>query len=127
MLIEMLKAKIHRATVTEADLSYEGSISLSPDLIAESGFLLNQKVYIYNCNNGARFSTYVIQGRDGQVCLNGAAARLVQKGDVVIICAYAQFTEAEAQLHKPTVVFVNNKNQIKEIRSEINGHSEIGI
>jgi len=114
----MLRTKIHRATVTGADLNYEGSVSICPDLIKASGLLINERVDIYNCNNGARFSTYVIKGNKGEICLNGAAARHVQKGDLVIICSYCGLTFEEAQKHKPTVVFVNEKNQMKEKRAE---------
>ncbi len=121
MNISMLRTKIHRATVTEADLNYEGSVSICPDLIKASGLLLHERVDIYNCNNGARFSTYVIKGKKGQICLNGAAARHVQKGDLVIICAYCGLTLEEGPKHKPTVVFVNHKNQVKETRLEKNG------
>ena len=121
MNISMLRAKIHRATVTEADLNYEGSISICPDLIKASSLILHERVDIYNCNNGARFSTYVIKGKKGQICLNGAAARHVQKGDLVIICSYCGLTLKEAPKHKPTVVFVDNKNKLKEIRLEKNG------
>lgn len=121
MNIRMLRTKIHRATVTEADLNYEGSVSICPDLIKASGLLLHERVDIYNCNNGARFSTYVIKGKKGQICLNGAAARHVQKGDLVIICAYCGLSLEEGPTHKPTVIFVNSKNQIKDIRLEKNG------
>lgn len=121
MNIKMLKSKIHRATVTEADLLYEGSVSIDPKLIRASGLLINEKVDIYNCNNGARFSTYVIEGKKGQVCLNGAAARHVQKGDVVIIVSYCTLNIDHAKKHKPTVVFVDSKNRIKELRAEKNG------
>lgn len=106
-----MKSKIHRATVTGADLSYEGSISIDPTLIKKAGFLINERVDIYNCNNGERFSTYVIEGKKGEICLNGAAARLVQKGDLVIIVAYAIMDEKSAHKHKPKVVFVNKKNK----------------
>lgn len=118
MKISMLRAKIHRATVTEADLAYEGSISICPDLIAASGLLINERVDIYNCNNGARFSTYVIQGKKQQICLNGAAARHVQKGDVVIIVAYCGLDMDEAAKHKPQVVFVDDQNRMCELRVE---------
>ena len=117
----MLYSKIHRATVTEADLEYEGSISIDTRLIQKAKMFLNQKVDIYNCNNGARFSTYVIAGKKNQICLNGAAARHVQKGDKVIIVAYASIDMAEAGHHEPTVVFVDEKNNYKEIRKEKNG------
>ncbi len=118
MLLEMMKSKIHRATVTGADLSYEGSISLDPDLIQAAGLFLNEKVDILNCNNGNRFSTYVIEGKPGEVTLNGAAARLVQKGDVIIIVSYAHVDREYARTHKPAVVFVDDKNQIREMRPE---------
>ena len=118
----MLYSKIHRATVTNADLSYEGSISIDKKLIEKAKLYLNQKVDIYNCNNGARFSTYVIEGNSGEVCLNGAAARHVQKGDVVIIVAYFSVDIEQAKKHKPTVVFVDRKNKAKEVRKEKRAH-----
>ncbi|WP_349259014.1 aspartate 1-decarboxylase [Bdellovibrio sp.] len=118
MNISMLRNKIHRATVTAADLNYEGSVSICPDLIKASGLFINERVDIYNCNNGARFSTYVIVGKKGEICLNGAAARHVQKGDLVIICAYCGVSYEEAAKHKPTVVFVDEKNRVKEKRAE---------
>lgn len=118
MLVEMLKSKIHRATVTDADLTYEGSISICPKLIKAGQFLLNEKVDIYNCNNGARFSTYVIEGKDGEICLNGAAARHVQKNDIVIVVSYCQMTFEEARRHEPKVVFVNSKNQAKKVKAK---------
>lgn len=118
MNISMLRTKIHRATVTGADLSYEGSVSICPDLIKASGLLINERVDIYNCNNGARFSTYVIKGRKGEICLNGAAARHVQKNDLVIICAYCGLSLEEGRNHKPVVIFVDEKNRFKEKRDE---------
>ena len=118
MKINVLYSKIHRATVTNADLDYEGSISIDKRLIKEAKLFLNQKVDIYNCNNGARFSTYVIEGNKGEICLNGAAARHVQKGDKVIIVAYASIDIKEAKAHEPTVVFVDDKNNAKELRKE---------
>jgi len=111
MNIEMLKSKIHRATVTDADLNYEGSISICPKLIKAGGFLLNEKVDIYNCNNGARFSTYVIKGKTGEICLNGAAARHVHAGDIVIIVSYCTMSLSDAKKHQPTLVFVDEKNR----------------
>lgn len=113
MNVEMLKCKIHRATVTDADLNYEGSISVCPKLIKASGLLLNERVDIYNCNNGARFSTYVIKGKNGEVCLNGAAARHVHRGDTVIIVSYCSIPLKEAQKHQPVLVFVDEKNRAK--------------
>ncbi|MEK6628823.1 MAG: aspartate 1-decarboxylase [Bdellovibrionota bacterium] len=121
MKIDMLYSKIHRATVTDADLNYEGSVSIDPTLIKKAKMFLNQKVDIVNCNNGARFSTYIIQGKKGEVCLNGAAARLVHKGDKVIIIAYASIDINKAALHEPTVVFVDEQNKFKEIRKEKSG------
>lgn len=121
MKIEMLYSKIHRATVTEADLDYEGSISIDTRLIEKANMYVNQQVDILNCNNGARFTTYIIAGKKNQICLNGAAARHVQKGDKVIIVAYASVDIKYASKHKPTVVFVDDKNNYKEIRPEVNG------
>lgn len=119
MQIEMMKSKIHRATVTDADLSYEGSISIGPELIKAAGFFVNEKVDIYNCNNGQRFSTYVIKGKNREITLNGAAARLVQKGDLVIIVSYCLVDLTKAEQHLPQVVFVDAKNKITEKRQEI--------
>ena len=111
MLIELLKSKIHRVTVTEANLSYVGSITIDQDLIEAANILPGEKVQIVNNNNGARLETYVIAGERGSgvVCLNGAAARLVQPGDVVIIMAYAWMTYEEAQGFKPAVVFPDSE------------------
>lgn len=122
MKLNMMKSKIHRATVTEADLTYEGSVSIDPVLIKAANLLLHEKVDILNCNNGERFSTYVIKGKKGQVCLNGAAARLVQKGDVVIIVSYCQMNQKEAEEYIPKVVFVDKNNKIKEKRVEKANH-----
>ncbi|MGZ3692211.1 MAG: aspartate 1-decarboxylase [Pseudobdellovibrio sp.] len=121
MNIDVLYSKIHRATVTDADLNYEGSVSIDPALLKKAKMYLNQKVDIVNCNNGARFSTYIIEGKKGEVCLNGAAARLVQKGDKVIIIAYASIDIKTVEKHEPVVVFVDEKNKFKEIRKE-KGH-----
>jgi aspartate 1-decarboxylase len=115
MQLTMLKAKIHRATVTDADLNYQGSITIAPELLEASGILPHEKVEIFNCNTGARFATYVIVGGPGDICVNGAAARLVHRGDVVIIVAYARLDADEAADHQPTVVFVNDDNSINEI------------
>lgn len=114
MQVEMLKGKIHRATVTDADLNYEGSISICPLLIKAAGFYLNEKVDIYNCNNGARFSTYVIQGKPGEICLNGAAARHVHKGDIVIVVSYCLLAVIDAPTHNPTVIFVDENNKVRK-------------
>jgi aspartate 1-decarboxylase len=116
--VDMMYSKIHRATVTDADLTYEGSISIDKALIKRAKLHVNQKVDILNCNNGARFSTYVIEGKKQQICLNGAAARHVQKGDVVIIVAYASVALEQAADFEPTVVFVDSKNNFAESRAE---------
>ena len=107
MLVELLKSKIHRVTVTEANLSYVGSITIDEDLIEAANILPGEKIQIVNNNNGARLETYVIAGERGSgvICLNGAAARLVQPGDTVIIMAYAWMSYEEAQGFKPAVVF----------------------
>lgn len=117
MMLTMLKSKLHRATVTDANLEYEGSISICPKLIKEAGFKLYEQVDIYNCNNGARLHTYVILGKDGEICLNGAAARHAHKGDIVIIAAYVGVTEAEAEKHQPVCVFLDSQNRVKEVRA----------
>ncbi len=110
MRITLLKSKIHRATVTDADLNYEGSVSIDPRLCDLAHLRLFEKVEIYNCNTGARFATYVIHGKPGEVCLNGAAARLVHKGDKVIICSFAEFEPNEADNYEPQLVFVDDSN-----------------
>ncbi|KAF0590964.1 MAG: aspartate 1-decarboxylase [Candidatus Campylobacter infans] len=112
MQINMLYSKIHRASVTDANLNYVGSISIDKDLIKEAKLFINQEVQILNINNGERFSTYVIEGKKGEICLNGAAARKVAIGDVVIILAYASMSLEEAKTHQPTIIHVNEKNQI---------------
>lgn len=113
----MLKCKIHRATVTDANLNYEGSVSIDPRLVELAGLREFEQVDIYNCNNGERFTTYVILGKSGEVCLNGAAARKVQKGDIVIICAYAGYAENEAGTHVPKLVRVNGRNEPIELHT----------
>lgn len=117
MILTMLKGKIHKATVTQAELNYMGSITIDKTLMEASGILENEKVQIVNNNNGARFETYVIPGKrdSGIICLNGAAARLVQTGDQVIIICYAQMEEMEAKEYKPKVVFVNGDNSISSV------------
>lgn len=113
MFRTMMKSKIHRATVTEANLNYVGSITIDEDLMEAADLLENEKVQVVDNNNGARLETYVIPGPRGSgvICLNGAAARLVQPGDTVIIISYAMMSKEEIQSHKPTVVFVNESNQ----------------
>jgi len=111
----LLKSKLHRATITQADLNYEGSISICPKLCEAANLLEYERVEIYDCNNGNRFATYVIYGGDGQIQVNGAAARMVHPGDVVIIASYAEFEEQEARSHHPIKVFVDAKNRQKEL------------
>ncbi|HBT79889.1 MAG TPA: aspartate 1-decarboxylase [Selenomonas sp.] len=118
MILHMLKSKIHCATVTEANLQYMGSITIDRDLMDAAGILENERVQVVDNNNGARLETYVIPGARGSgvICLNGAAARLAQTGDIVIIMAYAFFSEDEAKHYEPTVVMVDEKNKVREIR-----------
>ena len=114
----LLRCKIHRATVTDADLNYEGSVSIDPALCEAADLIPFERVEIYDCNNGARFATYVIHGKAGEVCLNGAAARLVHRGDKVIIASYGNFAEAECRDHKPKLIFVDGANAIKSITTD---------
>jgi aspartate 1-decarboxylase len=109
----MMKSKIHRATVTDANLHYQGSVTVDPLLLAEADILENERVEIYDVTNGNRFATYAIPGAPGrgEICLNGAAAHLVSKGDLVILATYAEYEESEARAHQPTVVFVDEQNR----------------
>jgi aspartate 1-decarboxylase len=109
----MLKSKIHRATVTDANLNYVGSITVDQDLLERADVRPYEQVHVVNINNGARFETYTIVGERGAggICLNGAAARLAQPGDLVIIMSYAQYEEAELEHHEPTVVRVDARNR----------------
>jgi len=117
MRLTLLKSKLHRATVTAADLNYEGSVAIAPELRRAAGFLVHERVEIYNCHNGERFATYVIAGRGrGEIMVNGAAARLVQPGDEVIIAAYADFEPGEAATHQPVVVLLDKRNRPKRKR-----------
>jgi len=117
----MLKSKIHRARVTDLNLEYEGSITIDKRLMAEADILPYEQVQVLNLNNGARFTTYAIEGiRDsGQVCLNGASARLAKKGDIILILAYCQVEESEAATFLPRLVYVNSRNRIIETRRTI--------
>lgn len=115
MQLTLLKSKIHRAVVTGSDLNYEGSITIDKELVKAANLNEFEKVDIYNINSGDRFSTYVLLGKEGEITLNGAAARLVQKGDLIIIASYVQLDQNEIKNHKPTIVFVNQKNQIIDI------------
>ena len=123
----MLKSKIHRATVTQAELDYVGSITIDEALMDAAGILEYQQVQVVDVNNGERFETYTIAGErnSGIICLNGAAARCVQKGDKVIIMTYCSLTPEEAAEHKPTVVFVDNENRAERVtRYEKHGKME---
>lgn len=113
-MIEVMKSKIHRARVTQAELNYVGSITIDEDLMDEADIIANEKVQIVNNNNGARLETYVIPGKrgTGTICLNGAAARLVQVGDIVIIISYALMDREEAKAHKPRLVFPDDNNRL---------------
>ena len=119
MFKTMMNGKIHRATVTQADLNYVGSITIDEDIMDAVGIDANEKVAIVNNNNGARFETYVIRGERGSgvICVNGAAARLVLPGDIVIIMSYVMVDAKEAKSHKPTVAIMDANNRIKEMIS----------
>jgi len=114
MLIEVLKSKIHRVTVTDADLNYIGSIMLDKQLIDAAKLVIGEKVQVVNVNNGERLETYVIEGKSGsgEVTLNGPAARKVQKGVVIVIISYAQMEVEQAKAFKPTLLFPNEKNNL---------------
>ena len=115
MLIEVIKSKIHRVKVTDADLSYVGSITLDKELIDAANFIVGEKVQVVNINNGERLETYIIEGKrsSGEVTLNGPAARKAQKGDIIIIIGYAQMEFEEAKNFKPTIIFPDeNTNRL---------------
>lgn len=119
MLLTLLQAKLHRVRVTEADLEYEGSCGIDEGLLEASGLRVNQYIELYNVSNGERFATYIIKAPrgSGAISLNGAAARRAMVGDLLIICAYSQYTEAEAAQHEPVVVLVDENNQPRRDRS----------
>jgi len=121
-----MKSKIHRAVVTESNLNYVGSITIDEDLMDAADIMENEKVQVVNNNNGNRFETYVIPGKrgSGMICLNGAAARLVQPGDIIIIISYGLFEKNEAKNFNPKIVFVDENNKIVEIKGE-EEHGEI--
>ncbi|RBQ29444.1 aspartate 1-decarboxylase [Aliarcobacter vitoriensis] len=123
MTFEMLYSKIHRATVTDANLNYVGSITIDEDLMNAAKLKVGQKVDIVNINNGERFQTYIIKGKAGSkdMCLNGAAARKVEIGDKIIVIAYATYNEAELENYSPTVVLVDDKNNIDLITNKLEG------
>ncbi|HBB52711.1 MAG TPA: aspartate 1-decarboxylase [Legionellales bacterium] len=120
LLRQMLNSKIHRATITAADINYEGSITIPPDLILQAKMYPSESVHIWNVTAGTRFQTYILEGLEGSndICVNGAAARLVSPGDKIIIASFVMMPEADCQRHQPTVVFVDDWNQIKEMRAE---------
>ncbi len=117
----MLKSKIHRARVTNLNINYEGSITIDKRLMTEADILPYEQVHVLNINNGARFTTYAIEGREesGEICLNGASARLAKKGDIIIILIYCQVEESEAADFRPSLVYVNKQNKIIETRHTI--------
>ena len=117
MTVQMLKGKIHRAVVVQAELNYVGSITVDPQLMEAAGILEYEKVQIVDVENGSRFETYTIEGErvSGMICLNGAAARMVQTGDHIIIMCYCDMTPEEAKNHKPKVVFVDGENHIARV------------
>lgn len=119
MFRTMMKSKIHRAKITEADLNYVGSITIDRDLMDAADILENEKVQVVNNHNGARFETYVIEGERGSgvICVNGAAARLVQPGDLVIIISYAMIADNELKEYKPRVLMVDNNNKITNLKN----------
>ncbi|MFC5412529.1 aspartate 1-decarboxylase [Larkinella bovis] len=114
MFLTVMKSKIHRVRVTQAELNYVGSITIDEDLMDAAGMLANEQVHIVNNNNGERLITYVIKGERGSgiICLNGAAARRAQVGDIIIIIAYGMMTTADAKAHQPVVVFPDGNNRL---------------
>lgn len=121
----MMAGKLHRATVTEANLNYVGSITIDEDLLDAVGMLANEKVQIVNNNNGARLETYIIHGKRGSgvICLNGAAARLVQEGDKVIIISYQMMSDQEAKSHQPKVAVLDDQNKIEQMLGQEPAHT----
>ncbi|RXK29118.1 aspartate 1-decarboxylase [Bacillus velezensis] len=125
MYSTMMAGKLHRATVTEANLNYVGSITIDEDLLDAVGMLANEKVQIVNNNNGARLETYIIPGKRGSgvICLNGAAARLVQEGDKVIIISYQMMSDQEAKSHQPKVAVLDDQNKIEQMLGQEPAHT----
>ena len=126
MMRTMLKCKIHRATVTDAQLHYEGSVTVDRTLMDAAGLVEYEQVHIWNVDNGNRFSTYVIQGEPGSgvICLNGAAARQVSKGDLVIIASFATYDEKELANFEPTLVYVDKANRITNVKRKVESASQ---
>ncbi len=120
MELTVLKGKIHRCTVTQADLNYEGSVTISEDLMDAAGIIEHEQVHIWNITTGTRVTTYAMRGAraSGVICINGAGAHLVKVGDIVIIAAFVQLTEFEAKAWRPSVVFVDARNRIREVRGK---------
>jgi aspartate 1-decarboxylase len=127
MTRKMLRAKIHRATVTQANVDYEGSITLDRRLMEATDLLPNEAVWVWNVTNGNRFETYAVEGPadSGVVCVNGAAAHLVRPGDLVIVAAYSWLPEEKARTHQPLVVFVDDQNRIRARRAEVPGPASV--
>ena len=127
MLREMLRAKVHRATVTETNVNYEGSLTLDSALMRAAGMVAYERIDVYNADSGARFSTYLIEGEpdSGVVCVNGAAAHLAKPGERIIIACYASLSPEEMRTHRPVVVLVNAANRVNEIRHEILAGTEV--
>ena len=123
MMLRMFKSKIHRATVTQADLDYEGSVSIDEDLLELANILPHESVDIWNVTRGTRLTTYALKAERGgrEICINGAAAHLMKPGDLVIIATFCQLEESEAKAFEPTVLLVDAQNNPKEIRAEIPG------
>ena len=121
MLVNVLKCKIHRATVTEADLHYIGSITIDEDLMDAAGMIEYERVHVLDITNGSRLETYIIKGKRGSgcVCINGAAAHIINKGDLVIVVAYCTLSEIEVDDHMPAIVHVNNKNEIVTLSKSV--------
>jgi len=120
----MLKSKIHRATVTDANLDYEGSVAIDEALMEAAGIYEFEQVHIYDINNGSRLTTYAIKGERGTgvISINGAAAHLARKGDLVIIASYSVLEEAEAAKHAPVLVYVDEKNSIRKVSANLSAH-----
>jgi aspartate 1-decarboxylase len=123
MQIEMLYSKIHNATISDANINYVGSITIDEELLEAANMMPGQKVDIYNVNNGERFTTYIIKGERGKrdMCVNGAAARKVHVGDIIIVVAYASYTREDLKSYEPTIVVVDEKNNVDFITHEIKG------
>jgi aspartate 1-decarboxylase len=115
----MLRSKIHRARVTEANIAYEGSITIDKKLMKAADILPYEQIHGLNVSNGARFTTYAIEGTEGEICVNGAAARLVSEGDIILILSYCHVEDEEARNFKPTLVYVDEKNSITEVKGAV--------